>query len=141
MSTGQRRIGKYELHQLLGRGGMAEVWKAFDPQLQRYVAIKILHADLQQDADFIKRFEREARAIASLRHRHIVRVHDFQLADYSEFGNVKAYMVMQYVEGPTLTEYIRHIWAGGNFPPVEDLVHLFTTIGSAVDYAHRRGMI
>src|SRR5438045_782111 len=141
MSTGQRRIGKYELHQLLGRGGMAEVWKAFDPNLQRYVAIKILHADLQSDGDFIKRFEREARVIASLRHPHIVQVHDFQLADSTESGNTRAYMVMKYIEGPTLTEYMRRTSRAGNFPPTVDLIHLFTSVAAAIDYAHQHGMI
>ncbi len=141
MSTGHRRIGKYELHEILGRGGMAEVWKAFDPFLQRYVAIKILHADLQSDTDFIKRFEREARVIASLRHPHIVQVHDFQLVDPSDSGNARAYMVMKYIEGPTLTEYIRRTSRGGNFLPATELIHLFTSVGAAVDYAHQHGMI
>src|SRR2546426_12211504 len=116
MSEGHQSIGKYELLELLGRGGMAEVWKGFDPHLQRYVAIKILHADLQSDADFIKRFEREARAIASLRHPHIVQVHDFQLVDPTEPGNLRAYMVMKYIEGATLTEYIQRTSRAGKFP-------------------------
>ena len=60
MSTNARRIGKYELQQRLGQGGMGEVWKAYDVQLHRYVAIKLLHADLQNDPEFISRFEREA---------------------------------------------------------------------------------
>src|SRR5437868_5054748 len=141
MSTGQQRIGKYELHELLGRGGMAEVWKAFDPNLQRYVAIKILHADLQNDSDFIKRFEREARAIASLRHPHIVQVHDFQLVDPTESGNVRAYMVMKYIEGSTLTEYIHRTSRVGKFPSAADIIHLFTSVGTAIDYAHQKGMI
>src|SRR5579863_4703658 len=110
MATGSqidpKRFGKYELRELLGRGGMAEVWKAFDTQLERYVAIKLLHADMQNDPDFRKRFTREARAIASLHHPNIVKVHDFQVSPL-ESENTTAYMVMDYVEGPTLTEYIR----------------------------------
>ncbi len=56
-----QRLGKYELREHLGRGGMAEVWKAFDTELERYVAIKLLHADLQTDPEFITRFTHEAR--------------------------------------------------------------------------------
>ncbi len=75
-----RRLGKYELLQSLGHGGMAEVWKARDTQLQRFVAIKLLHANLQADPDFVARFQREAQAIASLRHPNIVQIHDFQVS-------------------------------------------------------------
>src|SRR5258706_6757015 len=73
-----RRLGKYGLSERLGYGGMAEVWKAFDPQLQRYVAIKLLHANLRDDPNFATRFQREAQLIASLHHPNIVQVHDFQ---------------------------------------------------------------
>ena len=63
MSTTPQKLDKYELRELLGRGGMAEVWRALDTQLQRYVAIKILHTDLQNDPTFLTRFEREAQVI------------------------------------------------------------------------------
>src|SRR5260370_245626 len=77
MSTQPQRLGKYELQERLGQGGMAEVWKAFDPQLRRYVAIKFLHPDLRAAPDFMARFIREGQAIASLRHPNIVQVYDF----------------------------------------------------------------
>src|SRR5712691_4755394 len=77
-----RRLGKYDLLQSLGHGGMAEVWKARDTQLQRYVAIKLLHPNLQADPDFVTRFQREAQAIASLRHPNIVQIHDFQVSPF-----------------------------------------------------------
>src|SRR5712692_5239914 len=96
--TGPRYLGKYELRELLGRGGMAEVWKAFDTQLQRHVAIKLLHPDLQNDPDFVKRFEREAQVIASLHHRNIMQIHDFQVSRPPETESIIAYMVMEYVE-------------------------------------------
>lgn len=73
----RERLGKYELLERLGRGGMGEVWKARDSQLQRYVAIKLLHADLQADPDFVTYFMREARLVASLHHPNIVQIHDF----------------------------------------------------------------
>src|SRR6266849_9163105 len=78
-NSNRQHLGKYELRERLGRGGMAEVWKAFDSQLERYVAIKILHADLQSDPEFLTRFTREARVIASLHHPNIVQIHDFQI--------------------------------------------------------------
>jgi eukaryotic-like serine/threonine-protein kinase len=140
MGTHPRRLGKYELQARLGRGGMAEVWKALDTQLQRYVAIKMLQANLKEDPQFIARFEHEARLIASLHHPNIVQIHDFQIASVEEEGTV-AYMVMDYVEGQTLADYIRHTSARGTFPSAVEIVQLFTSIGLAVDYAHQRGMI
>ena len=141
MSAGPLRLGKYELQGRLGLGGMAEVWKALDTQLQRYVAIKFLHADWRTDPDFMTRFVREAQAIASLHHPNIVQVHDFQVAPSSEGESALAYMVMNYIEGPTLAEYIGTTSRIGAFPSAAEIVHLFTAIGSAIDYAHQRGMV
>src|SRR5947209_15670792 len=146
MITDPRRLGKYELRERLGRGGMAEVWKAFDIQLERYVAIKLLHADLQNDPNFMQRFIREARVVASLHHPNIVHVHDFQTAIPETSRDVinhppTAYMVMDYVQGQTLNEYISNTSRVGNFPPASEILHLFACISSAIDYAHQRGMI
>jgi len=140
MSTSPRRLGKYELQEQLGRGGMAEVWKALDTQLQRYVAIKLLHANLQEDPQFVARFEREAQLIASLHHPNIVQIHDFQTASSTEEGTI-AYMVMDYVEGQTLADYIRSTSGQRNFPSPAEIERLFTPICRAVDYAHRQGVI
>ncbi|GAC1460204.1 MAG: hypothetical protein PVSMB2_19880 [Ktedonobacteraceae bacterium] len=140
MSTNARRIGKYELQEQLGHGGMAEVWKAFDIQLHRYVAIKILHANLQEDPNFVARFEREAQLIASLHHPNIVQLHDFQIAS-QESNTTTAYMVMDYVEGETLGQYIEKTSRQGNIPYPAEIVQLFTYIGLAVDYAHQKGVI
>ncbi len=140
MNTRPRRLGKYELQEQLGRGGMAEVWKALDTQLQRYVAIKLLHANLQEDPHFIVRFEREAQLIASLHHPNIVQIHDFQIAVSEEEGTL-AYMVMEYVEGQTLADYIRQTSHQGNIPSPAEIVQFFTSISLAIDYAHQQGMI
>jgi len=140
-SSNPQRIGKYELRERLGRGGMAEVWKAFDSQLERYVAIKILHTDLQADPEFVTRFTREARVIASLHHPNIVQVHDFQVIHPPETSAPLAYMVMDYVEGQTLADYIRSTSRIGNFPSPADIVQLFASISRAIDYAHQQGMI
>ena len=74
MSTEPRRLGKYELRQRLARGGQGEVWKAFDPQLKRFVAIKYLHANMQADPHILTRFTGEAQTIASLRHPNIIHI-------------------------------------------------------------------
>ncbi len=143
MSIGPRRLGKYELQQRLGRGGMAEVWKALDTQLQRYVAIKVLRTDLRTDPEFMTRFVREAQVIGSLHHPHIVQLHDFHTPDLTEGedDDAIAYMVMDYIEGPTLAEYIRDTSRLGTFPSPVEIVHLFAALSSAVDYAHQRGLI
>src|SRR5260370_23191571 len=134
------RLGKYELLERLGRGGMGEVWKARDTQLRRSVGIKLIHADLQANPDFVKQFRREDQWVASLRHPNIVQIHDFQLAD-TQGPSIKAYMVMDYIEGGTLADYIRNTVRKGLFPPAADIVYLFTAVSLALDYAHQKGMI
>ena len=136
-----QRIGKYELRERLGRGGMAEVWKAYDSQLDRYVAIKLLHPDLQTDPEFLTRFTREARVIASLHHPNIVKILDFQTVQSIEPGSPVASMIMEYIEGPTLAEYIRSTSRAGKYPAAAEIVQLFTAISRAIDYAHQHGMI
>src|SRR6185312_562075 len=136
-----RRLGKYELQERLGRGGMAEVWKALDTQLQRHVAIKLLHANLQADANFVSRFQREAQVIASLHHPNIVQIHDFQFEQSSAGDSPIFYMVMAYIEGQTLADYIAKTSAQGKIPSPIEVVNLFTSISLAVDYAHQKGMI
>src|SRR6202049_707664 len=120
---------------------MAEVWKAFDAQLQRHVAIKVLHTDLQTDPEFITRFSREARVIASLHHPNIVQIHDFQITQAPDVNIPIAYMVMDYVEGQTLAHYMRGTSREAKFPLPNEIVHLFTSISKAIDYAHQKGMI
>ena len=133
-------FGKYELQERLGRGGMAEVWKAFDPRLQRYVAIKFLQAALRSDPTFVARFVREAQAVASLRHPNIVQIYDFETpAQGSE--DVPIYMVMDYIEGPTLTSYIQSISSAHKFPSATEMVSLFLSISDAIDYAHSQGLV
>jgi serine/threonine protein kinase len=141
MSTGPRRLGKYELQKRLAHGGMGEVWKAHDTQLDRYVAIKLLRTDVQDNPEFATRFEQEARFIAALRHPNIVQIHDFSISEPPESEIPTAYIVMDFVEGQTLADYIRSTSKKGNFPPASDLIYIFTAISSALDYAHREGKI
>jgi eukaryotic-like serine/threonine-protein kinase len=141
MSTEPRRLGKYELRERLARGGQGEVWKAYDTGLRRYIAIKLLHADMESDPDFVSRFEREARFIASLRHPNIVQIHDFQFIQNPVSGTTTAYMVMDFIEGQTLADYIRNTSRKMQFPPAADIVYIFTGVSLAIDYAHSRDMI
>jgi serine/threonine protein kinase len=141
MNTNPRQIDKYTMQELLGSGGMAEVWKAWDNQLERYVAIKLLHADLQNDPNFITRFEREARLIAALHHPNIIQIYDFRVSRLPETGNPLVYMVMDYIEGQTLAQYFRDTVHKGKFLPYSTLLQLFAPICLAVDYAHQKGMI
>ncbi|HTK10398.1 MAG TPA: serine/threonine-protein kinase [Ktedonobacteraceae bacterium] len=139
MSEETRKLGKYEMQSRLAQGGMGEVWKAFDSQLKRTVAIKLLRTDLQHDPEFTLRFEREAQLIAALRHPNIVQIHDFDIT--SENEKTVAYMVMDYVKGQTLADYIRSTSRKGNFPSAEDITYIFAITSLAMDYAHEKGMI
>jgi serine/threonine protein kinase len=134
------QLGKYELRERLGQGGMAEVWKAFDARLQRFVAIKFLHSMLRSDPTFISRFLLEAQAVASLHHPNIVQIYDFETPAPGD-DNALAYMVMDYIEGQTLADFLRATSHQGQFLPEADLLSLFYSIGDAIDYAHRRGLL
>ncbi len=135
MQASPNRIGKYELISRLGRGGMGEVYKAFHPQLQRYVAIKVLLTGSETDAEFIARFQNEAMAVARLRHPHIVQVFDFDI------DGDKPYMVMEFIEGETLAQRMTRYHKEGKRLPVDEVVRLFQQLCSAVDYAHKQGML
>jgi Serine/threonine protein kinase len=104
MEEPRRLGGRYELGQVLGRGGMAEVHLAHDTRLGRTVAVKTLRADLARDPSFQARFRREAQSAASLNHPAIVAVYDTG-EDYIE-GISIPYIVMEYVDGSTLRELL-----------------------------------
>ncbi len=140
MSTPVRYFGKYELRERLGHGGMAEVWKAFDPQLKRFVAIKYLHANMQADPHVLTRFTGEAQTIASLRHPNIIHIYEFAISD-PDSDNPTPYMVMDYIEGQTLKDYIDSTSRIGKYPSATDIVQLFTSISLAIDYAHQHQVI
>lgn len=141
MNTNPRRFGKYELHERLGQSGLAEVWKAFDSQSRRYVAIKFLPANLASDPEFVTRFLREAQVIASLHHPNIVQIQSYSFSQPPDTASTMSYLVMDYIEGQTLGDYMRSTSHTGKFPSGSDIVELFTSIGMAVDYAHQRGIV
>jgi serine/threonine protein kinase len=130
-----KTIGKYKIVSLLGRGGMAEVFKAYQASLDRFVALKLMHNFLAEDPDFFERFAREARNVAALRHPNIIQIHDFDREGAS------SYMVMEYIEGGTLKERITALAKTGQRMPMEEALKVIREIGSALSYAHKRGMI
>lgn len=130
-----RTLGKYRLVARLGRGGMAEVYKAYQPGLDRYVGIKVLHAHLVDDQDFIGRFEREALAIGKLRHPNIVQAVDFDRDGETYF------MAMEFIDGPTFKDELKARRTANKPFSLEEVARIFTALCNAIDYAHSRGMV
>jgi Flp pilus assembly protein TadD len=128
-------LGKYEIVEHLGSGGMAEVYKAYQPGPERYVALKVLHSQLAQAENFMDRFKREAQAVARLRHPHIVQLHDFDVA----YG--LCYMVMELIEGGTLAAWLEALRAQGQRMPLSEATRILKAIAGAVDEAHQEGVI
>ncbi len=129
VGTGTVIDGRYRLLRQLGSGGMADVWLAEDPHLQRYVALKILHKRFAQDREFVERFRREAEAAAGLQHRNIVAVFDRGDVDGTY------YIAMQLLEGRSLKELID----AGLSP--EQAVALVRQVLEAAGFAHRHGVV
>src|SRR6201988_1313626 len=130
--------GRYELGELLGRGGMAEVRKGTDIRLGRTVAIKRLRTDLASDATFQARFRREAQSAASLNHPAIVSVYDTGEENSTDGSNVpQPYIVMEYVAGRTLRDILRE----GRKTLPERALEITSGVLSALDYSHRAGII
>ena len=92
--------GRYDLVEMTGFGGTAQVWRSFDRELHREVAVKILDTHSSDDPSTLQRFRREARHVASLSHPNIVPVYDFGVADG------RAFLVMEYIDGPSLRDLL-----------------------------------
>ena len=130
-----RTLGRYRITALVGKGGMATVYKATHPGLGQTVAVKVMHPHMATDPDMLGRFHNEAQAVANLRHPNIVRVLDFDVVDDQYF------MVMEYVDGPTLAAQLGGVAGQGRRMPPDEVLHIFEPLCSAVDYAHKQGMI
>ena len=130
-----RMLGKYRVMDPLGRGGMAQVFRAFHPQLERYVAIKVLRSDLVEEEEFLARFRREAKAVAALRHPHIVQVFDFDVEDDLY------YMVMELLEGDTLKAYLNSYRTRGENMPLGEMVRTLLDVLDGLAYAHGEGIV
>lgn len=132
--------GRYEVGELIGRGGMAEVHIGHDNRLGRTVAIKILRSDLARDPSFQARFRREAQSAAALNHPAIVAVYDTGEDMMQEHGGAMAhvpFIVMEYVEGHTVREILRD----GNAVPIEEAVEITAGVLSALEYSHHAGIV
>nr|WP_311836349.1 Stk1 family PASTA domain-containing Ser/Thr kinase [Cellulomonas fimi] len=141
MDDGSRILaGRYEVGELIGRGGMAEVHIGHDTRLGRTVAIKILRSDLARDPSFQNRFRREAQAAAALNHPAIVAVYDTGEDVFTEPTGVVAhvpFIVMEYVEGHT----VRGILRDGHAVPIEEAVEITAGVLSALEYSHHAGIV
>ncbi len=123
-------VGAYQILEQLGHGGMATVFKAYHPSLDRDVALKVLHPAFKNDPQFFTRFQREARIVARLEHPNIVPVYDF-----SEH-NGEPYLVMRYVHGDTLKAEIN-----GTPFPIEKILRIMEPVCNALSYAHNQGIL
>ena len=129
-------IGKYEIIEKLGRGGMAEVYKGYQKNLDRHVAIKLMHSFLISEQDFLKRFQQEARAMAALNHPNIVGVYDFD-----QYKEDTYYLVMEFVDGGTLKDKLETLAQNKERLPLETSIRIVREVADALAYAHRRNMV
>ena len=131
MQEGTLLNNRYQLLQRVGSGGMAEVFRARDSMLERYVAIKVLRAEYTENKSFQERFRQEARAAANLSHPNIVTVHDFGL------DRGQLFIVMEHVPGTDLKTMLRQ---RGRFT-VEETIPLMVQACAGIGYAHRAGLV
>ncbi|MCC6133572.1 MAG: protein kinase [Acidobacteria bacterium] len=122
------RLGRYQLEEKLGAGGMAQVWRAFDPKLQRHVAVKLVLPHIAEQPGFMERFVQEARLAASLIHPHIVPVHDFGEDEH------RAFLVMALMPGGDLAD-------PGRWNTVEEQLTGLAHLAAALDHAHGKGIV
>jgi serine/threonine protein kinase len=128
-------LGRYRVLEPLGHGGMARVYRAYHPQLDRYVAIKVLRPDLVDEEEFLLRFRREAQSVAALRHANIVQVFDFDLQ------SDVYYMVMELLEGDTLKTRLNDYRARDRQMEFGEVVRILLDVLDGLAYAHNEGMI
>jgi len=124
-----KSLGQFRIVERIGSGGMAAVFKAYQPTLDRYVAVKVLPAYHAQDPIFVKRFVQEARSVAKLAHPHIVQIHDF-----GEHDNI-TYIVMECVDGGTLKERLKKAL------PVAEAADFMIQAAEGLECAHRNGIV
>ena len=128
-NQGKKFLGRYQLVQKIGEGGMGQVFKAFDTSLDRVVALKILSPGAAKDEQSIQRFVREAKTAGKLRHPNIVTVYSF------EQENAMRFLVMDFIEGPSLDKLLkkRLSW--------EKIVPIMLQMLSAIGHAHEQGLV
>ncbi len=127
--------GRYQIGEAVGQGGMSTVYKAMDLNLQRVVAVKVIHPHLSNDPDFVRRFEIEAKTAAQLRHPNIVQVYD-----YNHDGPIY-YIVLEFVVGEPLQTRLQRLHEAKRTLELPEAIKLATHIGDALAYAHDKGLI
>src|SRR5437667_3125287 len=126
-----KTLGRYELHALIGRGGMADVYEGYDPHFDRQVAVKVFK---REDEEMLRRFIKEAHLMAKLRNEHLVRIYD---SGESQIGNASSYyIVMPFMEGGTLRARIRRSPLS-----LTEACHYLKDIADALDYIHSQGIV
>lgn len=130
-----RMLGEYAVRQLLGRGGMGEVWEGYDPDLDRRVAIKVILPHLSNDPTFSERLRREAKLVAALRQPNIVQLYDFDVVDG------QAIMVMEYLAGGSLRDRLARLQNAGQLIALTTAADLLEAVAAGLDYAHARGAV
>ena len=122
------KLGSYEIIEEVGKGGMATVYRAYQPSVDRFVAVKVIRQSIAEDPQAMARFQREARVVARLEHPHVLPIHDF--------AHDPPYIVMRYLEGGTLKDVLRR----GRLP-LDEVGYLLRQVAAALDYAHRQGVV
>jgi len=132
-----RKLGDYVIQSLLGKGGMARVYKGYDANLDRYAAIKVISSELMtgDTKEYNERFNKEARAIARLSHPNIVGIYQFGESDGSY------YMAMQFLDGEDLRAILRRYAKRGERMPTSQILRMARDIAQALDYAHDAGVV
>lgn len=132
--TGQT-LGQYRVVELVGRGGMASVYKGYQPLIDRYVAIKVIHPHFASDEEFMIRFQREATTIAKLRHPNIVQIYDFGVEDG------RYYMAMEFLGGHSLKQYMKKALSEKGKVTPGEIAAIVSDVAAALDYAHAQGIV
>ncbi len=133
-----KKLGDYNIEEVLGTGGMARVYRGYDDNLDRYAAIKVIEPQLiasVEENEYRERFLREARAIARLNHPHIVSIYQF-----NQTGNFY-YIAMEYAKGDNLREILKGYIEEGQIMPTGRLLKILGDIANALDYAHQQNII
>ncbi|HSH04108.1 MAG TPA: serine/threonine-protein kinase, partial [Anaerolineae bacterium] len=130
-----KQLANYRLDRVLGQGGMARVYYAWDIKLDRPVAIKVIDARYRDNPTYAERFIREAQAISSWRHPNIVQIY------YADDQDGLYYFAMEYIEGYTLEDHIEAAKTRNKLMDADDIIRITTAVASALDYAHKNGVI
>ena len=130
-----KTVGNVRIEKLLARGGMAEVYLGSHLNLERPVAVKLLHSYIEEEPLLLERFKREAKVVAGLRHSNIVQIFDFDTLDGHPF------IVMEYLKGPTLATYLRHLHQRKRRIPPEQVARLLNDLSAALDYANKQNVV